>query len=307
MADKSNNIDPSSKGPSNQIGDPSASEEAGNSGAQRRSKRERAVIDYAKIEEGVVIPLTSDYYFMEDDNNNDSAISTTKFWASLMKSCKFVPYYLRSFHGDMLTLDWIRNDGLLEPLMVPSISSNFGIIIPHPSSFSVREVAKIIGYDEVVNIIDVSKQEEIPGGWTLEKWADYYEAAPSKRKQLYQGGPLNVISLEFSNTKLKPLVRAPSVVRQLDWIHNAWPEELKAKNIYPAAQYYCLMSVAGCYTDFHIGTCIHVPLFHKHTLASRLICVLKLKKKGIRHFKTKSTCVHFFQNKQYIYIYILVV
>jgi F-box/leucine-rich repeat protein 10/11 len=51
-------------------------------------------------------------------------------------------------------------------------------------------------------------------------------------------------------------------VRQIDLIDTAWPLELKRqqnddtntlrKMKYPKVQKYCLMSVAGCYTDFHI-------------------------------------------------------
>lgn len=73
---------------------------------------------------------------------------------------------------------------------------------------------------------------------------------------------LNVISLEFSFTKLDSVVTAPKVVRQIDWTDNVWPRHLKESQTdgtndmyqmkYPKVQKYCLMSVAGCYTDFHI-------------------------------------------------------
>jgi hypothetical protein len=55
-------------------------------------------------------------------------------------------------------------------------------------------------------------------------------------------------------------VRSPQLVRELDWIENTWPVALRARGIFPRAQYYCLMSVAGCYTDWHIGSsCLVVP------------------------------------------------
>ena len=38
---------------------------------------------------------------------------------------------------------------------------------------------------------------------------------------------LNVISLEFSQTKLENQVIAPKVVRQIDWTDNVWPRHLK--------------------------------------------------------------------------------
>ena len=57
-------------------------------------------------------------------------------------------------------------------------------------------------------------------------------------------------------------VAAPRVVRQIDWVDHVWPRHLKEdqeegtndlrKMKYPKVQKYCLMTVAGCYTDFHI-------------------------------------------------------
>ena len=67
--------------------------------------------------------------------------------------------------------------------------------------------------------------------------------------------PLNVISLEFSNTKLDNQVTAPRIVRQIDWIDKVWPRHLKEMQVeatnsiedmmYPKVQKYCLMSVQG--------------------------------------------------------------
>jgi len=75
---------------------------------------------------------------------------------------------------------------------------------------------------------------------------------------------LNIISLEFSHTHLRDYVQAPDIVRSMDWIELFWPPQLKQlpastpkkkrsyPHSYPKVQYYCLMSVAGCWTDFHI-------------------------------------------------------
>jgi len=60
------------------------------------------------------------------------------------------------------------------------------------------------------------------------------------------------------------MVRSPSVVRQLDWIDAVWPSSRRSVGQYPAVQYYCLMSVAGCYTDFHVdfgGTSVWYHVF----------------------------------------------
>lgn len=51
-------------------------------------------------------------------------------------------------------------------------------------------------------------------------------------------------------------------MRELDWVDCVWPKHLKESQtestnvidemMYPKVQKYCLMSVKGCYTDFHI-------------------------------------------------------
>jgi hypothetical protein len=55
-------------------------------------------------------------------------------------------------------------------------------------------------------------------------WAAYYHS-PKKTRLL------NVISLEFSHSGLDPLVSSPSVVRQIDWITNVWPEALRQRQV----------------------------------------------------------------------------
>lgn len=89
--------------------------------------------------------------------------------------------------------------------------------------------------------------------WTFEKWSNYFNLAPSERKKVY-----NVISVEFTNTKLESWVHVPDIIKDMDWVR-LWPESYKnltqldnGKANYPKVQHYCLMGVAGSYTDFHI-------------------------------------------------------
>uniref|UniRef100_A0A1I7WR03 JmjC domain-containing protein n=1 Tax=Heterorhabditis bacteriophora TaxID=37862 RepID=A0A1I7WR03_HETBA len=108
-----------------------------------------------------------------------------------------------------------------------------------------------------------------------------FRTTKEDRKTLY-----NVLSLEFSNTAMEDLIKSPSLVRQIDWVDNHWPDGLRQRYItfnkkghytphhtYPKVQNnyefhgaqellsynhihyhfsYCLMSVERCYTDFHI-------------------------------------------------------
>ena len=114
-----------------------------------------------------------------------------------------------------------------------------------PQDMTVRQVAELYGPHEKVEVIDVKIQEGSEKPWNLRQWADYYEAAGEKPVR-------NVISLEVSTSKLGKLIRRPKVVRDLDLQDSVWPAEETAKGNYPAVQFYCLMSVADCYTDFHI-------------------------------------------------------
>jgi len=89
--------------------------------------------------------------------------------------------------------------------------------------------------------MEVATQQEAKN-WNLYKFAHYFKHPELRTKTV------NVISLEFSNTKMADLVTRPTLVRQLDWIETVWPKSAKP----PKVQLYCLMSVANCFTDFHI-------------------------------------------------------
>jgi F-box and leucine-rich repeat protein 10/11 len=117
------------------------------------------------------------------------------------------------------------------------------MVIPH--DLTVRKVSELYGPDEKLEVIDVKSQNGEDKPWTMKRWVDYYESSGEKIVR-------NVISLEVSQSKLGRLIRRPKVVRDLDLQDAVWPGELQAKGEYPKVQFYCLMSVADCYTDFHI-------------------------------------------------------
>lgn len=71
---------------------------------------------------------------------------------------------MRRLTGSALTLAWVKEDGLLDPILIPN-KEGLGLTVP-PSSFSVRDVSNIIGNDIPINVIDVNSQDELPG-WTL--------------------------------------------------------------------------------------------------------------------------------------------
>jgi F-box and leucine-rich repeat protein 10/11 len=109
-----------------------------------------------------------------------------------------------------------------------------------PRHLTVRRVAELHGADMPLDVIDV-KSQQTAQKWNLKKWVDYYESPGDKTIR-------NVISLEVSQSKLGRLLQRPKIVRDLDLQDAVWPLDMSTK----AVQFYCLMSVADCYTDFHI-------------------------------------------------------
>jgi F-box/leucine-rich repeat protein 10/11 len=112
-----------------------------------------------------------------------------------------------------------------------------------PEGLTVRRVAELYGPNEPVPVIDVKAQEGEGKKWTMGKWADYYEQQGEKPVR-------NVISLEVSRSRLGRLIRRPKAVRDMDLQDSVWREDDKFAP--PPVQFYCLMSVADCFTDFHI-------------------------------------------------------
>ena len=68
------------------------------------------------------------------------------------------------------------------------------------SDFSVNDVKHLVGAKRLVDVVDVQTQKGIE--MPMKDFVKYYQEKPSDRKQL-----LNVISLEFSKTKMEPLVQ----------------------------------------------------------------------------------------------------
>ena len=126
-------------------------------------------------------------------------------------------------------------------------------MVPNDPNFSVSDVRSYVGSRRMVDVMECKTQRALV--MPMREFEYYFQG--TDRRQIY-----NVISLEFSQSRLESLIKRPTVVDSLDWIDLVWPQHLKniqtdQTNIlhsmkYPKVQKYCLMSVAGCYTDFHI-------------------------------------------------------
>uniref|UniRef100_A0A8C9TVQ7 Lysine-specific demethylase 2B n=1 Tax=Scleropages formosus TaxID=113540 RepID=A0A8C9TVQ7_SCLFO len=160
--------------------------------------------------------------------------------------------FVRMMDGKDFTYEYVQREALRIPLIFKT-RDGLGIRMPDPD-FTVSEVKGLVGSRRAVDVMDVSTQKG--SEMSMAQFVRYYETPEAERDKLF-----NVISLEFSHTKLENLIKRPTV-DLVDWVDNVWPPHLKerqteATNVisemkYPKVQKYCLMSVKGCYTDFHI-------------------------------------------------------
>lgn len=158
---------------------------------------------------------------------------------------------VREMKGSDLSVAYLQQYGFNIPLLFKD-KSGLGLRVPSPN-FSIRDVRTCVGSRRVLDVMDVNTQKNLE--MTMKEWQEYYED-PEKTRLL------NVISLEFSHTKLENYVQSPNVVRQVDWVDVVWPRKLKEAQVestnsldemmYPKVQKYCLMSVKNCFTDFHV-------------------------------------------------------
>lgn len=191
----------------------------------------------------------------EDDGISDEEIEGKRTFdlEEKLRSPKYNSTFIIYMEGKDFNMRYIQQCGLRDPLIFKS-SEGLGIRMPDPT-FSVNDVKLFVGSKRIVDVMDVGTQKGIE--MTMAQWAKYYETPEEEREKLY-----NVISLEFSHTKLENLVQRPATVDQIDWVDNFWPRHLKDRQTestnaihgmqYPKVQKYCLMSVRGCYTDFHV-------------------------------------------------------
>ncbi|KAM3613406.1 uncharacterized protein V6R79_025609 [Siganus canaliculatus] len=191
----------------------------------------------------------------QDDGISDDEIEGKRTFDldEKLQSARFSSDLIKHMEGKDFTFEYIQREGLRDPIVFER-GDGLGIQMPDPD-FSVSDVNLFVGSRRIVDVMDVNTQKGIE--MSMGQWRRYYETPPSEREKLY-----NVISLEFSHTRLENLVKRPASVDLIDWVDNMWPRHLKERQRdstnaiidmhYPKVQKYCLMSVQGCFTDFHI-------------------------------------------------------
>uniref|UniRef100_A0A8C9ZGW8 Lysine-specific demethylase 7A n=1 Tax=Sander lucioperca TaxID=283035 RepID=A0A8C9ZGW8_SANLU len=141
--------------------------------------------------------------------------------------------------GEQVTTRYLERHGFNYPIAVTEMEG-LGLKLP-VSTFSVKDVEQYVGGDKIIDVIDVARQAD--SKMKLSEFIKYY-TNPHRPKVL------NLISLEFSDTKMSELVEVPDVARKMSWVENYWPDDSFFPK--PFVQKYCLMGVKDSYTDFHI-------------------------------------------------------
>ncbi|GBE82582.1 Clavaminate synthase-like protein [Sparassis crispa] len=152
----------------------------------RKSARKRTQRDYAGL--------------------NSGTEASSDRWLRMLEGKTIQGDLFKRMKGSDVGLEWLESDenAMREPVVVES-AEGLGMKMP-PDTLSVDEVAELVGEDTSVEVIDVATQSNIPG-WTMGKWAEYYDLEPSARDKIR-----NVISLEISGTNLADKVLPPRLV-----------------------------------------------------------------------------------------------
>uniref|UniRef100_A0A6J0U868 Lysine-specific demethylase 7A isoform X2 n=1 Tax=Pogona vitticeps TaxID=103695 RepID=A0A6J0U868_9SAUR len=179
--------------------------------------------------------------YTEFDDGSKPVQAGTRTFVKQLRARSFpsADEIILKMHGSQLTQRYLEKHGFDVPIMVPKLDG-LGLRLP-PPTFSVLDVERYVGGDKVIDVIDVARQAD--SKIKLHNYIKYF-TNPERPKVL------NVISLEFSDTKMSQLVEVPEIARKLSWVENYWPDDSVFPK--PFVQKYCLMGVQDSYTDFHI-------------------------------------------------------
>lgn len=211
---------------------PECEADHGPSHLKRQLKRARVKIDYVALDQGETFAVDKSLH-------------------------PHVPSFLL-FEGDPsvevlkssdLTKDYALALGLRKPVLIPSVTSECGLILPCPrKEVTVKYIAEKTGRDEHVEVMDVLSQQGESPAWNLGQWQAYFYTPKAQRDRIR-----NVISLEVSQVEdLGKAFRRPAMVAELDLVDKVWCDSDGHGQERPQVAIYTLMSVLGSYTDFHI-------------------------------------------------------
>ena len=211
---------------------------------KRKLKRSKVQIDYVALNDGDVFAVDKSLHphvdkflsFEVNANEIDDKIN---------------PYI--DFRKD-ITADYALDTRLTRPVLIPRADLDIvDMKLPiEGKEITIDYIANEVGDDTPLDVMDVLTQQGVNPGWNLGKWRDYYNTDELSRDRIR-----NVISLEISDVdSFGKSFRRPRIVRDMDLVDKVWND----KSPRPKVTKYCLMSVTGSFTDFHIdfsGTSVY--------------------------------------------------
>lgn len=211
---------------------------------RRKLKRSKVQIDYVALNDGEV--------FAVDKSLHPHIHKFLSFEVSANEiSNKINPYI--DLRGDA-TFEYALQSHLSKPVLIPQAELDvIDMKLPMPGKdITIDYIADEVGDDTPLDVMDVLTQQGVNPGWNLGKWRDYFNTDKLSRDRIR-----NVISLEISDVNnLGKSFRRPKIVRDMDLVDKVWND----KSPRPKVTKYCLMSVSGSFTDFHIdfsGTSVY--------------------------------------------------
>lgn len=216
---------------------------------RRKSKRAKVLIDYAAYNEGLTFALDKSHH-PHVSRFHEFPVEVPELAREIGSDrTSYVDVVSSCTAREAITSRWTR------PVLVPSAELLVvGMKLPRPrSEISVDYIADRVGGDEPVEVMDVLSQLGVVPGWNMRQWQEYFNTASDRRDRIR-----NVILLEVSKVDgLGNEFVRPTVVRDLDVVDKTWVDPDQER---PQVTKYCLMSVNGSFTDFHIdfgGTSVY--------------------------------------------------
>jgi len=155
--------------------------------------------------------------------------------------------------GKQLTLPYLNQSGFNHPILV---TDKDGLSMTTPQAgFNMDKIVSVLGEDYQLDAIDVHRQQACK--MSIGQFADVFNNPFGDRV-------LNCLSLEVTDTPMADTFSPPLVARKLCWVNNVWPSVNSLPYSKPQVQKYCIMSMGGAFTDFHIdfgGTSVWYHIF----------------------------------------------
>uniref|UniRef100_A0ABB0MV35 Lysine demethylase 2B n=1 Tax=Homo sapiens TaxID=9606 RepID=A0ABB0MV35_HUMAN len=187
-------------------------------------KQKKKTVIYTKcfeFESATQRPIDRQRYDENEDLSDVEEIVSVRGFSleEKLRSQLYQGDFVHAMEGKDFNYEYVQREALRVPLIFRE-KDGLGIKMPDPD-FTVRDVKLLVGSRRLVDVMDVNTQKGTE--MSMSQFVRYYETPEAQRDKLY-----NVISLEFSHTKLEHLVKRPTVVGR--------PGGLGGQHVAPASE-----------------------------------------------------------------------